>query len=422
MVSAGWLERNFLFPSAALALRLCVCALLVLTSACARGSHEAGAGDRSLVAAIAEVEAGRRTTPLISEADDGGDVKVTFLAKSIDGQVPRIVSDATGWGESPDDRFFDVRVGTMARVGSTEWYSLEARVVPGARIEYLVVQGPTDYQLDPYNPRRTTFSGGDVFSEFVTPGYEPPPEFVEPWTAPRGSVVEGRIESRALGGPLRVLVYTPPGYPEHGPYPVAVFLYGTQVVAGIAEPVTHLTTAENGEAPRVLDWLIVHRLIEPIVAVFLGSDLPGDPHSHAGAPMRAFLNHEVPEWMTSRYRVSARAEERAILAISRGAKDALDAAVDPDGVYGRLGLLVPGRRIRPADLDAIPSGGDRQMRVAILAGHYDAANIATARAARQVLEQAGHAVDFIEVPEGHTQTTWKNHLGKVLVSLFGPGQ
>jgi hypothetical protein len=33
--------------------------------------------------------------------------------------------------------------------------------------------------------------------------------------------------------------------------------------------------------------------------------------------------------------------------------------------------------------------------------------------------EAGHAVDFIEVPEGRNPPTWRNHLSDVFVSLFG---
>jgi enterochelin esterase-like enzyme len=46
-------------------------------------------------------------------------------------------------------------------------------------------------------------------------------------------------------------------------------------------------------------------------------------------------------------------------------------------------------------------------------------NIDTARNTRRVLADTGHTVDFIEVPEGHNPTTWRNHLSDVLVSLYG---
>jgi len=95
--------------------------------------------------------------------------------------------------------------------------------------------------------------------------------------------------------------------------------------------------------------------------------------------MRTFLTVEVPAWLAAHYGVTATPAERAILAISYGAKDALDAALAPNGAYGRLGLLIPGRRLRPADLDAVAGQRGRRLRAAILAGRYDAANLATAR-------------------------------------------
>ena len=71
------------------------------------------------------------------------------------------------------------------------------------------------------------------------------------------------------------------------------------------------------------------------------------------------------------------------------------------------------------DLEAFTLQRDRRLQVAILAGLYDQANIATARNAEQTLTSSGHTVDFIEVPEGHNPATWRNHLRDVLISLFG---
>ena len=58
------------------------------------------------------------------------------------------------------------------------------------------------------------------------------------------------------------------------------------------------------------------------------------------------------------------------------------------------------------------------LRVAVLAGLYDQANIATARGAQQTLSRTGHTVELIEVPESHNPTAWRNHLSDVLVGLF----
>ena len=123
-----------------------------------------GAPRASLEALVAEVEAGRRPTPLIGEPTADGETVVTFLAQRVGGRVPRIVSDVTGWGEHVDGTF-DGHVGRMTRVGRTDWYSVQASVAPRTRIEYLIAYGVRDYRLDPHNPRHV---GPPPASEFVT--------------------------------------------------------------------------------------------------------------------------------------------------------------------------------------------------------------------------------------------------------------
>ncbi len=73
-------------------------------------------GGATLVAAVEDIEAGRMSTPLVSRAHGGSGFTVTFLAKRLGGEAPRIVSDITGWGEHVDGTF-DSTAGTMARVG-----------------------------------------------------------------------------------------------------------------------------------------------------------------------------------------------------------------------------------------------------------------------------------------------------------------
>ena len=374
-------------------------ALVGVAVSCVRDSEPA------LEATIEGIQAGRLTTPLVVQPSPGSDATVTFLVQSTNGEVPRIVSDVTGWGESPDDSSFDLTIGTMTPVSSTGWYQLETRVAPRARIEYLVVYGATDYQVDPNNPRRAWSPGSDDISEFVTPDFVPPPELTEPPVASGGTTVEGVIDSEALGAPRRVLAYLPSGYSDDGAYPVAVFHSGWGV-------------AREGGALRVLDWLIDDRKIEPIVGLFLDSYLPGDADNHEGPPLRAFLTEEAPLWLASRYGGLADANEWAVLAISYGAQDALDAALAPAQAYGRLGLLIPGRRLTSTELEAFSRQRGQRLHVAILAGLYDLANLATARGARQALADAGHTVSYIEVPEGHNPATRRNHLSDVLISLF----
>jgi enterochelin esterase-like enzyme len=169
---------------------------------------------------------------------------------------------------------------------------------------------------------------------------------------------------------------------------------------------------------RVLDWLIARRDIPPIVAAFVGPKSRGD-ESCSGAAMAEYVTGRLLAWLRSRHGVAGSADAHAILAISYSAKDALEIALRNPGAFRRLGLLIPGRRINRADIAAIAGYRDARLRVAILAGRYDHANLPTARGLRQALSDAGHVVNYTEVPEGHSASTWRNHLRGVLVSLFG---
>lgn len=349
--------------------------------------------------AIRQIEAGTLTTPIVAERPGGESPTLTFLVRRRGDSVPRVVSDVTGWGEQADGGF-DFGVGAMARVGQTDWYSLEAPIAPDARIEYLISHGPSDYRLDAHNPRRVQRVGGPA-SEAVGPAYRPPQEFEDPPASPAGVITEAVIASRAIGSPRRVIVYTPPGYRAGGRYPLAVFHDGDLMV-------------NNGQAPRVLDWLIAQRAIRPLVAVFV------DPQSRAidyrrGAPMRVFVTDELLPWVAQRYSVTADADERAIIGVSAGARGALDAAAS-SAAFGRLGLLIPA--LDAADIDAIPPAGRHRLRVSVVAGTYDVLNLPAARSVQDTLADRGHVVDLVEVPEGHSTNTWRHHLRDVLVRLF----
>jgi enterochelin esterase-like enzyme len=363
-----------------------------------------------LGAAIADVETGRLTTPLIREVPGSGETEVTFLAQAADGVPPRIVSDATGWGEQPGDGFsFEVgRMAAVARADSrgrpSHWYFLRTRVARGARIEYLVAYAVGDYRVDPHNPRRAQFRGGDPASEFVTPGYVAPPEERLSTRVPVGQAMETTVESRALSGTVPVVVYTPPGYGEDGHYPVAVFH-------------DRVHWGREGAGPRLLDRLIADGTIEAVVAVFADSGRPGDENVPA---VRAFLDEELPRWVRLRYSVTEQAGKRAILGVSYGAKDALEAATGAGAPYGRVGLLIPGRRLQPHDIEALAARSAGRLQLAVLAGRYDAPNLETARRVRQAFAAAGHSVRYVEVPEGHNPAAWRTHAGEILAILFPP--
>jgi enterochelin esterase-like enzyme len=366
----------------------------------APGGRPVSEGAAALEPTVRAIEAGSVTTPIVEQRPGDALPTMTFYAKRDGTEVPRVVSDVTGWGERADGTF-DFNTGRMTRVGMTDWYSLATVIEPDARIEYLIAHGPSAYRLDPHNPRRVTRVAGPA-SEVVGPRYVFPQEFADPPTDPAGAITDTFLPSKAIGSPRRVIIYTPPGYRTDRTYPLAVFHDGDLVV-------------NTGHAPRVIDWLIAHRLIEPIVVVFV------EPQSRAtdfrrGAPMRTFVVDELLPWIAERFRVTPDANARAIIGISAGARGALDAAA-ASTTFGRLGMLIPA--LDAEDIAAVPAAGARRLRVSILAGTYDALNLPAARAAQNMFTERGHDVNVVEVPEGHSSNTWRLHLRDVLVSLFG---
>lgn len=359
-------------------------------------STRAPAEDRTLGAELRAIENGTLTVPVVSAN------QVTFYARADGTTRPRIVSDLTGWGEKADGTF-DFDIGRMRRIDGTDWYSLTAHAASNARIEYLIAYGAGDYRLDPNNPRRAERVGGPA-SEVVMPGYRPPPDFSSDPVAERGRVVEADVRG-AIVGQRHVFVYTPPGYRPGRQYRLAVFHDGALVV-------------NTGQAPQVLDWLIAHEEIPPIVAVFVEPASRTDDFRQA-SPMRDFVGIELMAWVASHYNVTPLAADHAIIGISAGARGAIDAMTAFPGVFGRAAVMMPA--ITDAELQHVPvrRGEEPQLTLVVLAAAYDRLNAASASRLRDTFAARGHHVTFLEVSEGHSTRTWKTHLGDVLVSVFG---
>jgi enterochelin esterase-like enzyme len=354
-----------------------------------------------IVSLVAEIEAGRRSTPVIGPQLPGGGATVTFFAQAVDGRAPRIVSDVTGWGERVDGTF-DFTIGAMTRVGKGDWYALSAPVDAGARIEYLIAYAPGDLRQDPHNLRRAAgpLMGGAPASEFVMPNYTVPSEHIVPDEVAAGPVTEAHVASASLGRSCHVFVHAAVGVPVKDA-PLVVFVDG-----------------RFGQVVRTIDGLVARGQMAPALTVFVAPEV-ADHGAWTEDQWRTFLQRDLPVWATKHFGATTAAGRRAIAAISYGAKDALFAALG-GSAYERLGLLIPGRRIAADDIARVAEFGypHPRLRVTILAGRYDHANVPTARSLRQALTAAGHQMEYIEVPEGHSAVTWTMHVGEVLASVM----
>jgi enterochelin esterase-like enzyme len=126
-----------------------------------------------------------------------------------------------------------------------------------------------------------------------------------------GRVVDVSFHSRALAGPLALVVYLPPGYGSGSTrYPVVYFLHGLP-----ASPVAYRNI---GFLARALDRL---RRKAILVAPQGAKDNDGDPEYLDWGPGRDWetaISGQVPRFVDSHFRTIAHRNGRALVGVSAG--------------------------------------------------------------------------------------------------------
>jgi enterochelin esterase family protein len=153
-----------------------------------------------------------------------------------------------------------------------------------------------------------------------------------PWDrqdVPHGTVHQHNYESKALGRPRELWIYTPPGYEGAGgkaadkKFPLLVLQHGSGD--------NHQTWVVHGKAHWILDNLIAAKKAEPMIVVMLdghplGSVSRDSALQQRGAAMDAFrrelLEDAIP-LVESLYRVESDPTKRAIAGLSMGGGQSL---------------------------------------------------------------------------------------------------
>jgi S-formylglutathione hydrolase FrmB len=130
-------------------------------------------------------------------------------------------------------------------------------------------------------------------------------------SSPQGRVVNASFHSRALGGPVALAVYLPPGYGSgHEHYPVIYFLHGLP-----ASPVAY---RHVGFLARTLDGLRARAIL---VAPQGARDGDSDPEYLDWGPGRNWetaIAKEVPTYVDRHFRTIASRRGRALVGLSAG--------------------------------------------------------------------------------------------------------
>jgi enterochelin esterase family protein len=380
-----------------------------------------------LVTATAAVSGQRGRGPAIVSPEIHADRTVTFryvapnarevaLGGELDGKPHPMTKDASG--------VWSVTVGPLAP--DIYAYSFNADGV---------------IALDPRNPNtKLGYGNFGAVSLAVVPGDGP--QFYDVKPVPHGVVRIHPYASKSLGVSRTMWVYTPPDYDRGRNYPVLYLLHG----AGDVESGWTLI----GRANNIVDNLIAEGKARPMVIVMpLGhavqSFLTGPPKAalSSGAPAQApagpaagfgvgpggalsafgrDLIEDVIPLVERSYKVSRRADDRAIGGLSMGGGQTINVAFGRPELFRYVVVMSSGAQGLEQNYPkffADPAAINRQFKLLwVGVGKDDALATGGSRTIDEVLTRT-KIQHVYRVTEGrHEWTVWRHHLREVAPLLF----
>jgi enterochelin esterase family protein len=289
--------------------------------------------------------------------------------------------------------------------------------------------------LDPRNTNtKMGYGGFGPVSVVEVPGREP--QFYDVRPVPHGAVRIQPYVSKTLGVGRTVWIYTPPDYDRGKSYPVLYLLHG----AGDIESGWTLI----GRANNILDNLIADGKAKPMVVVMpLGHAIqsfyagpakdaappanPGDAAAGAGAgalsPFAHDLLDDVMPMIEKTYKVSVKADDRAIAGLSMGGGQTMNIAFNRPALFRYVVLMSPaaGRNLDQAyaSFFADPGLANRQFKLFWMGvGKDDTLTGPGDRDFDALLTAKGIHHTFALGDGRHEWTVWRHHLRDIAPMLF----
>lgn len=279
--------------------------------------------------------------------------------------------------------------------------------------------------LDPANPFSTTNDRTDGQSMFEVKGDKPAPYDIQP--VPHGELHVNYYVSKKFDVPQMVWVYTPPGYETSSQkYPVLYLLHG----AGDSEA----AWVTVGRANFILDNLIAEGKAKPMIVVMPygrpsrsaeieAAPFPAAPRTEPGGPMFPHdLVEDVIPFAEHHYRISARADDRAIAGLSMGGNQTLEIGLTHLDLFHYVGafspVAPPNAEATLKDLFADPAAANKKLKVFhIYIGKEDTlfqSNVAFD--ALLTKHQIKHS--FMPTEEWHVWRNWRDYLADFAPQIF----
>jgi enterochelin esterase family protein len=273
---------------------------------------------------------------------------------------------------------------------------------------------------DPSNP---LIKSGDRSSStmFEVKGDRPAPYDIQ--AVPHGTVRIDYYISQKFNAARMLWVYTPPRYETStARYPAMYLLHG----AGDTEA-GWVTT---GHANLILDNLIAEGKAKPMIVVMpygrpgpsatLGLTAPA-PAAEPGVTFPNDVVEDVIPFAEKTYRISSKADDRAIAGLSMGGNQTLQVGLTHLDTFHYIGafspvVMNPEQVFRDALAD--PVGTNQKLKLFfIYIGKLDTL-FASNQALNQVLDQHQIKHTFVETEEWHVWRNWRDYLADFAPRLF----
>jgi enterochelin esterase-like enzyme len=220
------------------------------------------------------------------------------------------------------------------------------------------------------------------------------------------------IRSEILGYTSQYWVYKPAGYDSDSELPVLFLSDGAWYL-------------DPGNMPQVLDSLISAQLIEPVLAVFLDARIPENVRLNrrtgqffCNQKYIDFYKKELIPTIDETYKTRKDRRARAIAGLSFGGLNSACFGLHANDVIEGIAMQSPAthpvRTIHQAYQDSVRL----PIRIFLSSGdHKD--NEAQTRKFRDILQEKGYPLKYIEVPFAHNWENWGPLLDDLLLYFYG---
>jgi len=390
----------------------------IVLSAHALGQPPATQGPGGAPPISPEVKADRTVTLRLRAAD----AKQVVAAGELDGKPHPMTKGADG--------VWTVTIGPLA---------------PDIYTYAFNVDGVT--ALDPRNPN-TKYGYGSFGPVSVVQVPGDGPQFYDVKSVPHGEVRILPYVSKSLGVSRTVWVYTPPEYERGKGFPVLYLLHGAGdiesgwTMIGRANNIIDNAIADKTARPMVVVMPLGHTIQsfwagpaktvpDPVMASMgrgsslddiITSMMSGDGKGGL-SPFARDLVDDVMPMIERTYRVSRRADDRAIAGLSMGGGQSINLAFAKPELFRYVVLMSPAASGRVdqiyADLLKNPASINKQLKLFwIGVGKDDTLTGPGDRAFAQTLQKYGVTHTFVETEGRHEWTVWRHYLNTVAPLLF----